>query len=67
MAPQAAPLHSSHHAKPLHPNRELGQALLESAEAQLAGLGARRFDAMVLDGNELGRRLWQTSGYRGED
>ena len=42
----------------------VGQALLAAAEARLAGLGARRFDAMVLDANELGHQLWQAAGYQ---
>ncbi len=50
--------------RPDYRRRGVGQALLDAAEARLAGLGARRFDAMVLDGNELGRRLWQAAGYR---
>lgn len=53
--------------RPDYRRRGVGQALLEAAEARLAGLGARRFDAMVLDGNELGRRLWQAAGYRRQD
>jgi len=38
-----------------------------SAEARLSQLGARRFDAMVLDGNEPGYRLWTATGYRRQD
>lgn len=45
----------------------VGRALLTAAEARLAGLGARRFDAMVLDANELGHRLWQAAGYRRQE
>jgi len=41
--------------------------LLDAAEARLAGLGLRRFDAKVLDVNELGHRLWQAAGYRRQD
>jgi len=45
----------------------VGRALLAAAEARLAGLGARRFDAMVLDANELGHSLWQAAGYRRQE
>jgi ribosomal protein S18 acetylase RimI-like enzyme len=44
--------------------RGVGTALLEAAEARLAGFGATRADAMVLDGNDLGQRLWRARGYR---
>ncbi len=53
--------------RPDHRRRGVGRALLDAAEARLAGLGARRFDAMVLDVNELGHRLWQAAGYRRQD
>ena len=45
----------------------VGRALLGAAEARLAALGAQRFDAMVLDGNELGSRVWEAAGYRRQD
>ena len=51
----------------VHPERRrqgVGRALLLAAEARLRALGAQRFDAMVLDGNELGSRLWLAAGYR---
>ena len=51
----------------VHPDRRragVGRTLLNAAEARLAALGAQRFDAMVLDGNELGPRLWEAAGYR---
>jgi ribosomal protein S18 acetylase RimI-like enzyme len=50
----------------VHPDRRregVGRALLTAAEARLRALGAPRFDAMVLDDNELGSRLWLAAGY----
>jgi len=47
--------------------RGVGQALLVAAERRLASLGAQRFDAMVLDENQLGHRMWQAAGYRRQD
>jgi ribosomal protein S18 acetylase RimI-like enzyme len=41
----------------------LGRALIDAAEARFAALGGSRADAMVLDGNELGRRAWLRAGY----
>lgn len=53
---------------PDHRRRGIARALLEAAEARLLALGAPRLDAMVLDGNELGQRIWAASGYaRQED
>lgn len=49
--------------RPEHRRRGVGRALLAAGEARLAALGARRFDAMVLDDNELGHRLWLAAGY----
>jgi ribosomal protein S18 acetylase RimI-like enzyme len=45
----------------------VGSALLQAAEQRLAGLGARRFDAMVLDGNALGQQVWRAAGYHRQD
>jgi len=45
----------------------VGSALLGAAESRLKALGATRIDAMVLDGNDLGRHLWQASGYSCQD
>ena len=42
-------------------------ALLAAAEERLRALGARRIDAMVLDRNELGQRLWSARGHRRQD
>jgi len=55
----------------VHPDyrrRGLGRQLLEAASDRLASLGARRLDAMVLAGNELGESAWVDAGYaRQED
>lgn len=51
----------------VHPDRRrqgIGRALLEAAGQRAAVLGARRIDAMVLDGNELGRPVWAAAGYQ---
>ncbi|KQQ93401.1 GCN5 family acetyltransferase [Leifsonia sp. Leaf325] len=45
----------------------IGRALLDAAEKRLVLLGATRIDAMVLDGNELGQRIWRSSGYHRQD
>jgi ribosomal protein S18 acetylase RimI-like enzyme len=50
----------------VHPDRRregIGRALLARAEQRLAALGASRADAMVLDGNELGHKIWVDAGY----
>lgn len=47
--------------------RGLGRRMLELAEERLRRLGAERFCAMVLDGNEEGRGLWQACGYAPQD
>jgi ribosomal protein S18 acetylase RimI-like enzyme len=52
---------------PAHRRRGIGGALLDAAEARLAKLGAARFDAMVLDANHLGRRIWAARGYRWQE
>lgn len=43
--------------------RGLARHLLGHAEDRLRALGATRFDAMVLDGNDAGARLWRSAGY----
>lgn len=51
----------------VHPDargRGVGRALLGAAESRLSALGAQRFDAMVLNDNELGHRFWAAAGYR---
>lgn len=48
---------------PDHRRRGIGRLLLARAEDRLAALGAMRFDAMVLDGNDTGSSLWAGAGY----
>lgn len=43
--------------------RGLGRRMVALAEERLQALGAERFNAMVLDGNELGHSLWSAAGY----
>jgi ribosomal protein S18 acetylase RimI-like enzyme len=45
----------------------IGRALLAAAEARFTALGATRVDAMVLDANDLGREIWEASGYTRQD
>lgn len=52
---------------PDHRRGGVGRALLDAAEARLRDLGARRLDAMVLDGNDLGRQIWTAAGYVAQD
>lgn len=42
----------------------IGRALLRAAEQRAVLLGASRIDAMVLDDNALGRRVWTGAGYQ---
>ena len=54
----------------VHPDRRrrgVGRALLGAAEAHLRGLGAQRFEAMVLDANEAGAHLWEAAGYQRQE
>ncbi len=53
--------------RPEFRRRGVGAALLQAAEQRLAGLGARRFDAMVLDANVLGQQAWRAAGYHRQD
>jgi GNAT superfamily N-acetyltransferase len=48
---------------PAHRCRGLARALLAAATERLTALGASRLDAMVVDSNEDGRRLWGAAGY----
>lgn len=41
----------------------IGRMLLEAAEHRFAALGGGRSDAMVLNDNELGLKVWAASGY----
>lgn len=52
---------------PRYRRRGIGQALLTAAEARLRRLGATRFDAMVLEDNDLGQSLWKAAGYAPQD
>jgi ribosomal protein S18 acetylase RimI-like enzyme len=54
----------------VHPDvRRQGIAarLLDAAAQRLTALGATRIDAMVLDHNELGQRLWRSAGFTRQD
>lgn len=53
--------------RPAARRRGVGTALLRAAENRFKALGATRVDAMVLDSNDLGQRLWRASGYRRQD
>jgi ribosomal protein S18 acetylase RimI-like enzyme len=44
--------------------RGIARDLLGMGETRLAGLGAGRADAMVLDGNRPAHGLWSAAGYR---
>jgi ribosomal protein S18 acetylase RimI-like enzyme len=48
---------------PEHRRRGLARALLDAATERLTALGAGRLDAMVLDDNTAGHRLWEAAGY----
>ncbi|MET9678101.1 GNAT family N-acetyltransferase [Streptomyces sp. NPDC006482] len=52
---------------PSHRRRGISTVLLRAAEERFAALGGRRADAMVLEANETGRRLWTAAGYERED
>jgi len=52
---------------PDHRRQGLGRLLLTAAEDRLRALGAERFHAMVLDGNDQGRAVWQRAGYVAQD
>jgi ribosomal protein S18 acetylase RimI-like enzyme len=49
--------------RPDHRRRGVATALLGAAEQRLVALGARRLDAMVLEGNADGRALWERAGF----
>lgn len=53
---------------PAHRRRGLAGNLLARADERFRRLGAERVNAMVLDGNESGRALWEAAGFtRQED
>ncbi|GHG08499.1 GNAT family N-acetyltransferase [Streptomyces zaomyceticus] len=52
---------------PSHRRRGISTALLRAAEERFAALGGRRVDAMVLEANETGRRLWSAAGFVREE
>ncbi|MBD0716053.1 GNAT family N-acetyltransferase [Streptomyces sp. CBMA370] len=51
---------------PSYRRRGTSTALLKAAEERFAALGGRRADAMVLEANETGQRLWAAAGYERE-
>ncbi len=53
--------------RPDRRQRGIAGALLAAAEQRFREFGAGRVDAMVLDGNDLGRNLWTRSGYQRQD
>ncbi|MCB8904406.1 MULTISPECIES: GNAT family N-acetyltransferase [unclassified Streptomyces] len=52
---------------PSYRRRGISTALLRAAEERFLALGGRRADAMVLEANETGQRLWAAAGYGRED
>ncbi|MFD9047190.1 GNAT family N-acetyltransferase [Streptomyces zaomyceticus] len=52
---------------PSYRRRGISTALLRAAEERFAALGGRRVDAMVLEANETGRRLWSAAGFVREE
>ncbi|UYM07548.1 GNAT family N-acetyltransferase [Solicola gregarius] len=54
----------------VHPDARrqgVGRLLLEHAEQRLRDLGGTRIDAMVLEQNQLGQRVWGAAGYTEQD
>lgn len=54
----------------VHPDERrggIGRALLGRAHERLMALGATRIDAMVLQHNDLGQRIWTAEGYTAQD
>ena len=49
--------------RPDHRRHGVGRALLDAAEGRARELGARRLDAQVDDGNELGVAFWAGVGF----
>lgn len=52
---------------PSHRGRGIARLLVQHAEARLRGLGAIRFDAMVLTSNATGAAAWEAMDYRPQD
>lgn len=48
---------------PEHRRRGIARSLLDAAAERLIALGASRLDAMVVDSNADGQRLWLAAGY----
>jgi ribosomal protein S18 acetylase RimI-like enzyme len=48
---------------PHHRRRGLGRALLRAAEDRLAGLGGRRFHAIVVESNRDGMAFWTATDW----
>ncbi|MER8232377.1 GNAT family N-acetyltransferase [Streptomyces sp. NPDC101490] len=51
---------------PAYRRRGISTALLKASEERFLALGGRRADAMVLESNETGQRLWAAAGYERE-
>ena len=49
---------------PGHRRSGVARALLETAEERFAAVGARRLDALVVDGNERAEQVWSAAGFR---
>ncbi|WP_433798918.1 GNAT family N-acetyltransferase [Actinomycetospora sp. CA-084318] len=52
---------------PAHRRRGVATTLVDAAERRLVALGARRLDAMVLEGNTHGQALWRHVGFHPQD
>jgi ribosomal protein S18 acetylase RimI-like enzyme len=50
--------------RPEHRRAGVARALLTAADERLASLGARRVDALVVDGNEQAEQVWSAAGFR---
>ena len=51
---------------PEYRRRGIARVLLDAAAERLVSMGASRLDAMVLEGNVDGQRLWDAAGYAEE-
>lgn len=52
---------------PPYRRRGISTALLRAADERFLALGGRRVDAMVLEANGTGQRLWTAAGYERQD